>query len=199
MIREELLKAFVGQRVMEHLLEDFVSQRANVDTNFGSFDNLTWSTDGRGQNLRFVSVVRVDLDYVTDQVHAGPANIVDPPDKRADDISTRFCCQQSLRGAEAKSDIDANPLFGESGSCLYALLDERYFDNDILVNFRELQTFRYHLPGRMRNDFRTNVAIEQMADFAHAFLDRNALLGNQAWIRGDAINDAPGAGVFQLV
>ncbi len=76
-----------------------------------------------GEDLRLVAVVVVDGADVADDLHALGADVVEPPDERADVGRAGLGREQRLRAGEAKRDVGLDALGGEMLHRLEALAE----------------------------------------------------------------------------
>src|SRR5579859_153570 len=82
-VLQERRQPFIGQRMVEHHVQDLERDGGDVRPRESGFHHMHWMPDRRGEYLRLVSVIAVDGQDVADQIHAVLADIVEPADERA--------------------------------------------------------------------------------------------------------------------
>src|SRR5204862_1103387 len=108
---------------------------------------------------------------VTDQIDALVADIIQPADERADDISAGFGREQRLRRRETESDVDADAFLRERGGGLDAVANERAFHHHIFMQFRQFASLADHGAGFGRDHFRADIAVYDLANPANLLPD----------------------------
>src|SRR5437667_969799 len=140
-ILQELFQALIRERVIEEHVQNFERHRSNLRSRHRRLDHVCGRPQRSRQNLRLKTVIFVDGRESANQIHPSPADIINPADKRTDDISPGFGRKQRLARRETQRHVDAQAFFAERGGRLDTLARERALHNDILMNAGELASF----------------------------------------------------------
>lgn len=80
-VGEELLKADIGQRMLNHLLIDAIRHRANVSPCQRRFNDVHRVPDARNQDFGFEIVVVVDGNDLPNKLHPIGADVIKAANK----------------------------------------------------------------------------------------------------------------------
>src|SRR5664280_994218 len=200
-ILAELDDALVGERVVNHLLEDLERQRGDVRSGHGGLGHVQWVPDRGGQDLTLDVVEREDLGQLADDRHAVLVDVVQAAHERRDDARAGLGGEEALVGAEYERAVGLDALFGEARDGLQAVLAHRDLDHDVRGKLGEVAPLGQHSLHVVRDDFGRDRAGGDLADRLEEVVVGAAHLRVEARVGGDPIEDAPpgsGADLFNL-
>src|SRR5713226_6038563 len=144
-ILQELFQALIRERVIEEHIQNFERHRSNLRSRHRCLDHVCGRPQRSRQNLRLEAVILVDGRESANQIHPGPADVINPADERTDDVGPGFGRKQCLTRGETQRHIDAQAFFAERGGCLDAFPSKRALHNDILMNAGKLASLADHV------------------------------------------------------
>src|SRR5436190_12104722 len=161
---------------------------------------MHWMTDRRGKDLRLEPVVVVDLDDITNKLHAVGRDVVEPPDKRRDIRSSGLRSEQCLRGRETECNIDLCSFGSKRSAGFEAVERQRHFDDDISGDLGVIPAFGQHPLSIESGDLGRNITLDHLAYLRQMLLKINiAFFRNKRRISRHAVDQAELVRLFYLV
>lgn len=124
----EFLDAGIGQGVVQHLLDDLVGHRGNVRTGQRTVRHMDGIAHAGGDDLRLdVGVVQEHIVNGLHQLDARTADVIQPPQERADVGSTRAGGNSGagLRIFRQTGKIPNNPKQTEAANVVFVGIDKK--------------------------------------------------------------------------
>src|SRR5438309_5706859 len=78
---KEPFQAFISERMLEHLINDFGGNGRHMGTGQRGLNHVQRMADGRSQHLCLVIIILVDLHDFFDKLHAVLADVVEAPNE----------------------------------------------------------------------------------------------------------------------
>ena len=201
----ELLDALVRQRVLEHLLEDGVGDGRDIRACLRAFHDVFRRADAGGDDLGLDAVDVEDLRDLRHEAGAVVRDVVHAADEGADVGGSCPRCEQRLVGREDQRDVRLDPFLREDADRLDAFFGHRDLDCDHVVDLHQFVRFGDHAFGVVGEDFRADGrdiarrGVGDLGDLLHHGFELPAFLRDQAGVRRDPGQDAPGRGFADLV
>src|SRR5689334_8989225 len=157
------------------------------------------TANGCCEDLRRKSALHINARDVCDQFFARAAYVLDASDERTYHVRASLSCQKSLHRIKAKRHVRPDTFCGKNGNRGNSCLCYWNLHDDVRVNPGQPARFRNNIGCLCCSHRSADITVYQIANPADLFFNRNAFLCDQAWIRGDAVDDAPLICTFELI
>ena len=154
-------------------------------------DDVDRVAHGSDQDFRLEVVAGVDRDHLADQVHAVLGDVVEPADEGRDVGGAGLRRQQRLGRREAQGHVAPDPLLRQPPHSGQPRRSERHLDDHVVGEAGEPPALVQHAVEVRGQHLAADGARHQFRDLLDRRQVRLALPGDQARVRGDAVDHAP--------
>lgn len=189
-VLQEFLNAVGGERMADHLGNDFIRDGSHIATGFGGFDDVDRVANTGADDLGLGVLMTEDFGNVLDQGHALASDVIQSAKKGADVGGAGARGKEGLCGREDEGYVGADALGRQDFDGLQALGAHGDLDDDIGVDGGQLEGFRHHFFVLQRDNLGRDRAVDNGGNFLYHLFEVPSLLGDQRGIGGNAADDA---------